>query len=135
MGITKVIVKQNAKDVTKIVTVGPAMIITRIGPITINQNQNNGNGSSEVFTRDIVNPAVAYASLNNVLPSSPVDKQRHSIFFGGLIAIGEIVVDAFSVSAISPDDIYQSLTPVQALGGDVLIYEYELATKLWRRVQ
>jgi hypothetical protein len=82
-----------------------------------------------------VNPVSVLANYDVPLPSHPADKKRVVIHFGGTIAPGDPVVDALTVSVSGGDILYQPITPVAALGGDVMIYEYQASTSLWRRVQ
>lgn len=88
----------------------------------------------ETITRYIINPAAALDTLSLILPANPIDKQKHEIFFGGTIAAGDPVVTALTVLANVGQLVYQPVTPDHADGGDVMTWEYELATFTWRRI-
>jgi hypothetical protein len=91
----------------------------------------SGDNTNRVY----INPSVFLATYDVLLPATPEDKKKVIIHVGGTIAPGELVVDALTVSPNAGQSIYQAITPVQAFGGDVMIYEYEAATTLWRRIQ
>jgi len=83
--------------------------------------------------RVYINPAATISPFDLILPANPVDGAKVSIYAGGLILPGNLVVDNFSVTANQA--IYQPFTPNQMYGGDNIVYEFNSQYQTWYRLK
>jgi hypothetical protein len=84
--------------------------------------------------RVYINPASMLDPLEIKMPPSPSDGQVVDFFFGGLIAATNQVVDNLTIVPNTGQQMYQSVSPVQAYGGDTLRCQWDDASGFWRRI-